>query len=111
MTKVHNLGGHEETRSQQEHRHGRSQTGPRRTFAEIYPDVDVRKVPADSVPYGEQVSPNGRYVWAVYLAGELLCLGRTAAEARNNFYGARARLDADRLLKAKGTATPAPLKS
>lgn len=52
------------------------------------------KVPADSVPYGEQHSANGKHVWAVYEDGELLCLGATRKEAQHNAYGAKPRLDA-----------------
>jgi hypothetical protein len=73
--------------------------GPRRTFAERNPELQVLKVPADSVPFGESVSRNGRTVWAVYEAGELRCLGATAKEARHSYYGARALLDADRLIR------------
>ena len=89
MVKVHNLGGYEETRSQKEHRHGRNQTGPRRTWAVRHADVDVRKVDAGSVRFGTDVSRSGSTVWAVYLDGELLCLGATAKEARHNYYQRR----------------------
>ncbi len=105
MVKVHNLGGYEETRSQKEHRHGRNQTGPRRTWAVRHADVDVRKVDAGSVRFGTDVSRSGRTVWAVYLDGELLCLGATAKEARHNYYRAKARLDAARLASNKATPT------
>ncbi len=94
MVKVHNLGGYEETRSQKEHRHGRNQTGPRRTWADKYP-VPV-KVSADSVPFGSDVSRNGKHVWVIYLDGELLCMGATAMEAKRHYYAAQARLDAAR---------------
>ncbi len=94
MTKVHNISGYEETRSQKEHRHGRAQVGPRRTWADKYP-VPV-KVPADSVPFGSDVSRNGKHAWVIYLDGELLCMGATAKEAKRHSYGAMARLDAAR---------------
>ncbi len=99
MSKVHDLSGGP-TRSQKEHRHGRNQTGPRRTWAERHADADVKKVLATSVPYGEQVAV-GKFVWAVYENGVLLCLGRTAREARNNYYTASARLDAHKLQQQK----------
>jgi hypothetical protein len=84
MTKVHDLGAGQ-TRSQKEHARGKS-TGPRRTWAERHSDLDVRKVDAASVPFGTDVSRNGRTVWAVYQDGELLCLGATAKEAKHNYY-------------------------
>jgi hypothetical protein len=97
VVRAHNLGGYEETRSQKEHRHGRSQTGSRRTWAEKYPAPI--KVPASSVRFGSDVSRNGKYVWVIYLDGELLCMGATAKEAKRNFYDARARRDAAELQK------------
>ena len=84
MVKVHDLGGYEETRSQKEHRHGRNQTGPRRTWAVRHPvDVQGRRRQCTG---SADVSRSGRTVWAVYLDGELLCLGATAKEARHNYY-------------------------
>lgn len=85
----------------QPHARGKDGVGPRRTWAEKHSKVDVRKVPANSVPFGEQVSGNGKTVWAVYLDGVLLCLGRTAKEAKHNYYGANARLDAHKLQQQK----------
>jgi hypothetical protein len=105
VTKVHNISKYEESPSQKEHRHGRNQTGPRRTWAERHADVDVRKVDAHSVPFGTDVSRNGRTVWACFLNGELLCLGATAREAKHNYYDAKARLDAARTASDKATPT------
>src|SRR5215469_1761713 len=43
----------------------------------------IRKVPADSVPYGDAVCRRGNHVWAVYDGnGQLVCIGATAKEAR-----------------------------
>jgi hypothetical protein len=50
------------------------------------PKIDCRKVPADSVPYGESISPNGKYVWAAYADdGALVCVAATAQEARSKY--------------------------
>ena len=47
-----------------------------------YAPTAVRRINASSVPYGEQISRNGRTVWAAYLGAELIALGSTADEAR-----------------------------
>jgi len=44
--------------------------------------IDVRKVLAASVPYGESISTKGRYVWAAYLGDERIAIAPTAVEAR-----------------------------
>jgi hypothetical protein len=47
--------------------------------------IDVRKVPADSVPHGDAVSRNGRTVWAAYDSETLIAVGATANEARGKY--------------------------
>ena len=52
------------------------------------PDKDpptVRKVPADSVPYGDSISRNGVFVWAAYEGERLVCVAATADEARRRY--------------------------
>jgi hypothetical protein len=44
--------------------------------------ADVRKVAADSVPYGDSISRNGTHVWAGFDGERLLCVCATAGEAR-----------------------------
>ena len=58
---------------------------PRRSQAEIHPERSVRKVPADSVPYGESISRNGRTVWAAYHNDVFVCAAATADEARGKY--------------------------
>jgi streptogramin lyase len=48
-------------------------------------DIAVRKVPADSVPYGSSISTHGNYVWAAYEGDELIAIAPTAAEARGKY--------------------------
>lgn len=49
-------------------------------------DIDVRKVPAESVPYGESISTRGDYVWCAYDdRGTLVCVAATANEARRRY--------------------------
>ena len=44
----------------------------------------IRKVPADSVPYGPDICRVGKHVWAAYtLDGVLVAVGATRGEARN----------------------------
>ena len=45
----------------------------------------IRKVPADSVPYGESISPNGRTVWVALDGERLVCFAATATEARRTY--------------------------
>ena len=42
----------------------------------------IRKVPSDSVPYGESISLNGKHVWAAYDGDTLVAVAPTAGEAR-----------------------------
>ncbi len=51
----------------------------------------VRKVPADSVPYGSDISVNGRTVWAAYNGDRLIAVAPTAEEARRKGRDALAR--------------------
>lgn len=49
-------------------------------------DIDVHKVPAASVPYGESISTRGDYVWCAYDdRGTLVCVAATAKEARRKY--------------------------
>jgi hypothetical protein len=44
--------------------------------------VTVRKVDADSVPYGDSVSHNGRTCWIAVDGDRILCVRATAEQAR-----------------------------
>lgn len=45
----------------------------------------VKKVPADSVPYGTDICTRGNSVWAAYSGEELIAVGATAKEARAKY--------------------------
>jgi len=45
----------------------------------------LKKVPADSVPYGFEISRYGKYVWAAYSGDRLVCLGPTKNEAAQRY--------------------------
>jgi hypothetical protein len=62
-----------------EHGHG-NQIQTHRAAPRYKPTI--RKVPADSVPYGESISRNGRTVWAAYDGETLVVVAATADEAR-----------------------------
>jgi len=67
--------------STQEHGHGNRLWPHKPPRDEDVPVV--RKVPADSVPYGDSISRNGRTVWAAYSDnGVLIGAAPTADEAR-----------------------------
>jgi hypothetical protein len=52
----------------------------------ILPDnAELRKVPADSVPYGDAICTRGHSVWAVYDGDRLVCVAATANEAREKY--------------------------
>jgi hypothetical protein len=51
----------------------------------------IRKIPADSVPYGESISANGRAVWAAYDGETLVAVAASAGEARRKYGEIRAR--------------------
>jgi hypothetical protein len=50
--------------------------------------LDLRKVPAASVPLGESISLNGKIVWAAYHKpdGALVAIAATADEARRKYF-------------------------
>ena len=49
------------------------------------PELTIRKVPADSVPFGESISRNGRTVWAAYHNNELMAVAESADAARRKY--------------------------
>lgn len=53
--------------------------------------IDVRKVSADSVPFGKEHSRNGKTVWAAYEGARLVCLAATAEVARVKYRALRAK--------------------
>lgn len=63
-------------------REPRNRIYPRR--ADPHPPT-LRKVPADSVPFGDSISCNGRTVWVSYDGDTLLAVAATADEARRKF--------------------------
>jgi hypothetical protein len=52
----------------------------------------LKKVPADSVPYGEQITRRGGHVWAAYSGEQLVAVGATAKEARAKYTRVRRRI-------------------
>lgn len=64
-------------------RHGNvCRTRPRKPDPE---SMVIRKVPADSVPYGDSISRNGVFVWAAYDGERLVAVAATADEARAKY--------------------------
>ena len=50
------------------------------------PHIDVRKVSAASVPFGDSISSNGKTLWAAYDAeGRLVAVADTAPKARRKY--------------------------
>jgi hypothetical protein len=45
----------------------------------------VRKVPANSVPFGESICRNGRTVWVALDGERLVCVGATSDEVRSKY--------------------------
>lgn len=55
------------------------------TDVQLPRNAELKKVPADSVPYGSSVCRRGESVWAVYVDGQLCAIGATAKEARRAY--------------------------
>lgn len=81
MTKVHNLGGPQ----QRDNSHGNRTSWPHRPDSERWPEMSIRKVQANTVPFGESISRNGRTVWAAYHNDRLIAVGATHDEARAKY--------------------------
>jgi hypothetical protein len=46
----------------------------------------IRKIPADAVPYGSDISRNGRTLWAAYdPGGTLVAVAASSAEVRRKY--------------------------
>ena len=80
--------------------HGRSRPLPA--------TVTIRKVPADSVPYGDSISHNGKAVWAAFDGESRVAVGATAGEARRKFW--QVRKAAERKTAYGGRGRDAPYK-
>lgn len=53
--------------------------------------IVVRKVPADSVPFGPSITANGRTVWVAYEGERVVVVAPTADEACAKYRAKRAR--------------------
>jgi hypothetical protein len=49
----------------------------------------LKRVPADSVPYGMDISRDGRWVWAAFDGDRRIAVGATKAEASRLYDRAR----------------------
>lgn len=65
--------------------HGSHQSTLPRERPQWQDALTVRKVPADSVPFGESISRNGRTVFAAYDGERLVAVGATTEEARRKY--------------------------
>jgi hypothetical protein len=52
----------------------------------------IRKQPADSVPYGPDISTTGKWVYVAYDGDVLVAVAATVREARRKYRDAQARL-------------------
>jgi len=69
-----------------EHGHGNKASWPHRPDSERWPGLSLRKVPANSVPFGESISRTGRgTVWAAYHDGQPVAVAGTRDEARAKY--------------------------
>jgi hypothetical protein len=65
--------------------HGNKTHSSYKPDGERWPEMSLRKVSADSVPFGESISRNGHTVWAAYHNGELVAVGTTRDETRTKY--------------------------
>lgn len=98
MIKTHNA-----SRAPKEDTHG-NKTWPHKP--DPHPPTSVRKVPADSVPLGQLLSANGRWVWAAWNGEELIAVAATATEVRAKYRREMyARVTEAAMLRNKATLT------
>jgi hypothetical protein len=64
------------------------------------PKPTVRKLPADTVPYGTDISRNGKHVWCAYDGETLIAVGPTADEARAKYREALRRKEGEGRVKS-----------
>ena len=74
--KIHDLG------SPAKGRHGNKR---RTAYRPDPPELTIRKVQADSVPHGMDISRSGKTCWAAYHNGELVAVAETADAARRKY--------------------------
>lgn len=51
----------------------------------MQPNPTIRKRPADSVPYGENICTRGKHVYCAYDGDRLVATAATAGEARRKY--------------------------
>src|ERR1700675_484463 len=77
MTKQHNYGT-SGTTSKKHQQRGKNSNN----YRPDPPELSIVKVDANTVPYGVDISRNGRACWAAYYRGELIAIGYSADDAR-----------------------------
>ena len=86
MTKVHSFDS-PKTFSKRDGQYGsyglHGRNWPHHPDSVRFPELALRKVEADTVPYGPSIFKNGRTVWAAYHDGEYVCCGATREECRS----------------------------
>jgi hypothetical protein len=94
MTKVHDLGAEYRTFSKRDVKYGshghNGKNWPHRPWSERFPELTVKKVLADSVPFGTSISHNSK-VWAAFDGDRFVCAGATADECRRKYCAIKLR--------------------
>ena len=60
--------------------HGNKTSWPHRPYSERWPDTIFHKVDASSVPYGSDISRNGKTVWAAFEGEAVAAVGASKDE-------------------------------
>ena len=60
----------------------------------------IRKLAADTVPYGDAITTRGNYVWGAFDGDELVAIGATVDEAKRKYR----RVWAESMTKRSGQA-------
>jgi len=68
--------------------------------------LPVRKVPAESVPYGDSISRNGRTVWAGFDGERVVCAAATADECRVKWIAWKREQDRQAAYGGRGADAP-----
>jgi hypothetical protein len=67
----------------------------------------IRKVPADSVRYGREISRRGHYVYAAYDGETFVCAAATVSEARRKYRAIQLKWASDETWRRIGQEPPA----
>jgi hypothetical protein len=82
MTRVNDIMGPEQGPDDS---HGNRRSDRHKPDSERFPEMSVRRIPVDSMPYGSSISRNGKTLWGAFHSDRLVAVGATSGEARRKY--------------------------